>query len=105
MFIYDLALNEINTRHQIVYSQDSANSKFFINGVQFKGPQDVMERLCASHCKHSPLRKVSDEFIRTHPNPYIDIFERLAAAVIAQSAAIKECAEALARLDVASALA
>ncbi len=35
----------------------------------------------------------------------LEIFERLAASVIAQSAAIKECAEALASLDVASALA
>jgi len=35
----------------------------------------------------------------------LDIFERLTAAVIAQGAAIKDCAEALARLDVASALA
>jgi DNA mismatch repair protein MutS len=34
----------------------------------------------------------------------LDIFERLVASVIAQTAAIKECAEALARLDVASAL-
>jgi DNA mismatch repair protein MutS len=35
----------------------------------------------------------------------LEIFERLTAAVIAQSAAIKECSEALASLDVASALA
>ena len=35
----------------------------------------------------------------------LEIFERLTASVIAQSAAIKECAEALASLDVASALA
>jgi DNA mismatch repair protein MutS len=35
----------------------------------------------------------------------LEIFERLSAAVIADSAAIKQCAEALARLDVASALA
>jgi DNA mismatch repair protein MutS len=34
----------------------------------------------------------------------LNIFERLSAAVIAESAAIKDCAEALARLDVASAL-
>jgi DNA mismatch repair protein MutS len=34
----------------------------------------------------------------------LDIFERVSAAVIAESAAIKDCAEALARLDVASAL-
>ena len=41
----DLRGDEINTRHRIVYSQDSANSKFFINGEQFKGPEEVMERL------------------------------------------------------------
>ena len=35
----------------------------------------------------------------------LEIFERLTASVIAESANIKECAEALARLDVASALA
>ncbi len=34
----------------------------------------------------------------------LDIFERLANAVVAETAAIKECAEALARLDVAAAL-
>ena len=35
----------------------------------------------------------------------LDIFEKMCAAVIAQGAAIKQCAEALARLDVASSLA
>ena len=35
----------------------------------------------------------------------LEMFERLAASVMAQSAAIKECAQALATLDVASALA
>jgi len=35
----------------------------------------------------------------------LEIFERLSARVIAQTSAVKECAEALARLDVASALA
>jgi DNA mismatch repair protein MutS len=35
----------------------------------------------------------------------LDIFERLVAAVVAQTAEIKDCADALARLDVASALA
>ena len=35
----------------------------------------------------------------------LDIFERLSGAVIAESGPIKHCAEALARLDVAAALA
>src|SRR6202042_397895 len=40
--------------------------------------QDVMEKLCKLHCKNSPLNKVSDDFMNHHPNPYIDVFERLA---------------------------
>jgi ABC-type glycerol-3-phosphate transport system substrate-binding protein len=40
--------------------------------------QDVMEKLNALHCKNSPLRNVSREFIERHPNPYIDVFEHLA---------------------------
>jgi multiple sugar transport system substrate-binding protein len=39
--------------------------------------QDVMEHLCSLHCKPSPLSKVSEKFVQDHPNPYIDIFERL----------------------------
>ena len=41
----DLRNDEIDTRHRIVYSQDSAESKFFINGEQFTSPDDVMERM------------------------------------------------------------
>jgi hypothetical protein len=32
------------------------------------------------HSKHSPLAEVSEEFIRGHINPYIDVFEELAAS-------------------------
>jgi ABC-type glycerol-3-phosphate transport system substrate-binding protein len=42
--------------------------------------QDVMERLCSMHCKNSPLANVSRQFIEDHPNPYIEVFERLAAS-------------------------
>src|SRR5205814_4908036 len=45
--------------------------------IRFVQRQDEMEKLCALHCKPSPLAKVSDQFIRDHLNPYIDIFERL----------------------------
>ena len=40
--------------------------------------QDVMERLCKSHGKNSPLAKVSEEFLNTHPNKYIRVFDQLA---------------------------
>jgi ABC-type glycerol-3-phosphate transport system substrate-binding protein len=54
--------------------------------IAYVNRQDVMEKLCQLHCKNSPLAKVSDSFIRTHPNPYIDVFERLAASPNAQGA-------------------
>jgi ABC-type glycerol-3-phosphate transport system substrate-binding protein len=41
--------------------------------------QDVMERLCRSHCKNSPLAQTSEDWVYTHPNPYIDVFDKLAA--------------------------
>ncbi|MDF2440209.1 MAG: multiple sugar transport system substrate-binding protein [Abditibacteriota bacterium] len=49
----------------------------FIAYVNQQGP---MEKLCSLHCKNSPLREVSEEFIRNHPNPYIDVFETLSAS-------------------------
>ncbi|MDW8262641.1 MAG: extracellular solute-binding protein [Phycisphaerales bacterium] len=46
--------------------------------IAFLQRQDVMERLNSLHCKPSPLSRVSDDFIRRHPNPYIAVHERLA---------------------------
>ncbi|MFT3788335.1 MAG: extracellular solute-binding protein [Tepidisphaeraceae bacterium] len=40
--------------------------------------QDVHEKLNMLHCKNSALARVSDNFFQNHPNPYIDVFERLA---------------------------
>ena len=48
--------------------------------IAFVSRQDVMEHLCAMHCKNSPLAKVSRQFIDYHPNPYIQVFEDLAAS-------------------------
>ena len=42
--------------------------------------QYVMEKLCTLHCKSSPLRFVSREFLDRHPNPYISVFEALSAS-------------------------
>ncbi len=47
--------------------------------IAYVNRQDVMEKLCSMHCKNSPLAKHSDAFIANHPNPYIDIFEEMAA--------------------------
>jgi maltose-binding protein MalE len=42
--------------------------------------QDVAEKLCTLHCKNCQLRHVSDDFFKHHPNPYISVFQALAAS-------------------------
>jgi multiple sugar transport system substrate-binding protein len=48
--------------------------------IAFVNRQDEMEKLNALHCKFTPLAKTSPNFFKHHPNPYIDIFDRLAAS-------------------------
>lgn len=47
--------------------------------LAFVNRQDVMEKLVSMHCKNSPLAKMSESYIKNHPNPYIEVFEDLAA--------------------------
>jgi len=44
-----------------------------------------MEKLCLGQRKFSPRREVSEEFLRSHPNPYIRVFMNLAASPQARS--------------------
>jgi multiple sugar transport system substrate-binding protein len=53
--------------------------------IAYVNRQDVMEKLNKLHCKISPLAKVSSEFLSHHTNPYIAIFDRLAASPNAHS--------------------
>jgi ABC-type glycerol-3-phosphate transport system substrate-binding protein len=46
--------------------------------IAFVNRQDVMEHLCMMHSKNSPLAAVSENYLTHHPNPYIEVFERLA---------------------------
>lgn len=46
--------------------------------LRFVQRQDQMERLNDAHGKNTPLLKVSPAFFKNHPNPYIDVFDRLA---------------------------
>jgi multiple sugar transport system substrate-binding protein len=48
--------------------------------IAYVNRQDVMEKLNSLHCKNSPLAKVSAKFLNNHPNPYIDVFEKLSAS-------------------------
>jgi multiple sugar transport system substrate-binding protein len=54
--------------------------------IAYVNRQDVMEKLCIMHCKNSPLAAVSEHFLTQHPNPYIDVFERLARSPNAHGA-------------------
>jgi maltose-binding protein MalE len=33
-----------------------------------------MELLCMGQRKHTPLAEVSEEFLKQHPNPYVEVF-------------------------------
>jgi multiple sugar transport system substrate-binding protein len=46
--------------------------------IRYVQRQDVMEGLCSAHGKNSPLAKVSEKFMNTHPNKFIRLFDQLA---------------------------
>ena len=48
--------------------------------MAFLSRQAEAEKLAAGHGKPSPLARVSDGFFDHHPNPYIRLFDRLAAS-------------------------
>lgn len=64
----------------LVIPRGSRHPREAFEFIAYVNRQDVMEKLCRLHCKNSPLAQTSLDFIRTHPNPYIDVFERLAAS-------------------------
>src|SRR5439155_9192885 len=47
--------------------------------MAFTQRQEEMEKLCRAVDKNSPLKKTSDDWVYSHRNPYVDIFDRLAA--------------------------
>ncbi len=48
--------------------------------IAYVNRQDVAEKLNMMQCKLSPLKNVSDHYRNHHPNPYIGVFEQLAAS-------------------------
>ena len=48
--------------------------------IAFVNRQDQMEKLADLHCKLSPLANVSEGFLAHHRNPYIRVFDALAAS-------------------------
>lgn len=48
--------------------------------IAYVNSQPVAEKLNMLHCKNCQLRNVSANFINNHPNPYISVFQVLAAS-------------------------
>jgi len=46
--------------------------------IRYVNTQPAMEKLCMGQRKFSPLSRMSEDFIRNHPNPYIKIFIEMA---------------------------
>ena len=42
--------------------------------------QKEIEKLAMEHCNLSPLIEESDDYRQNHPNPYVDVYESLAAS-------------------------
>jgi maltose-binding protein MalE len=48
--------------------------------IAYVNRQDVSEKLNMLHCKNCQLSHVSSNFLQHHPNPYIKVFQDLAAS-------------------------
>lgn len=54
--------------------------------MKYLQTQQAMEQLCLGQRKHSPLKRVSEEFYEQHSNPYIRMFAELGASPNAYAA-------------------
>jgi multiple sugar transport system substrate-binding protein len=64
----------------LVIPRSARNPDAAFEFMAYLSRQEVMEKLCTLHCKSSPLRNVSPEFLAHHPNPYISVFEAVSAS-------------------------
>ncbi len=64
----------------LVIPRGARHKREALEFIAYVNRQDVMEKLCSMHSKNSPLRQISDDFVRNHPNPYLDVFEALASS-------------------------
>jgi len=48
--------------------------------IAFASRQAQIEKLSSLHCNLSPLAEESEQYLRNHPNPYVDVYEALAAS-------------------------
>ncbi len=61
----------------LVIPKDSPHPDEAFEFIKYVTQQSVLEKLCLGQQKFTPLKNVSDEFWRVHPNPYIRLFREL----------------------------
>ncbi len=74
----DLANSTIVDMDVLVIPRGAKHPKEAFQFIRFVQSQPGMELLCLGQKKQSPLMKVSPDFYRKHPNPYIRLFAELA---------------------------
>jgi len=62
----------------LVIPRGAKHPKEAFEFIRYVQTQAAMEKLCLGQKKHSPLAKVSDEFLSSHPNPNVELFQNLA---------------------------
>ncbi len=61
----------------LVIPKDSPHPEEAFEFIKYVTSQPVLEKLCLGQQKFTPLKNVSDEFWKVHPNPYIRLFREL----------------------------
>ena len=61
----------------LVIPKDSPHPDEAFEFIKYVTTQPVLEKLCLGQQKFTPLKNVSEEFWRVHPNPYIRLFREL----------------------------
>jgi multiple sugar transport system substrate-binding protein len=64
----------------LVIPRGARNKREAFEFIAYVNRQEVMEKLANAHCKISPLARVSETFLEHHRNPYIRVFDLLAAS-------------------------
>ena len=62
----------------LVIPRGSKHPREAFEFMAFVQRPEQMESLCWTSGKNSPLKRVSDNYVYSNPNPYIDVFDRLA---------------------------
>ncbi|MEP7052065.1 MAG: ABC transporter substrate-binding protein [Pseudomonadota bacterium] len=61
----------------LVIPKGSAHSQEAFEFIKYVTSQQALEKLCLGQQKFTPLKRVSDQFWKAHPNPYIRLFREL----------------------------